>query len=292
MPAFRPATWKRTSTARSPTAARQNMAPHSKHGVSGPELMELMRQQAKNFGTRIVTDDIVEVDFQRHPFRAHGLERRSDRSLGGDRGHRRPGQLPGAALGRGVQEPRRQRLRGVRRRAAALSQQAAGRGRRRRLGRRRGHLPDQVRQPRATWCIAATSCGPRRSWPSGPKTIRRSTFVWNHALAEVLGSDAEGRDRRACWRARSTAAARAWKPPACSWPSATRPTPRFLKGQLELTDKKYIVWTVPFRTNTSVPGVFAAGDVADDYYRQAITAAGTGCMAALDAERWLAAHEH
>jgi thioredoxin reductase (NADPH) len=47
---------------------RQTMAPHSHHGVSGPELMELMRQQAKNFGTRIVTDDIVKVDLARHPF--------------------------------------------------------------------------------------------------------------------------------------------------------------------------------------------------------------------------------
>ncbi|MEM9185902.1 MAG: FAD-dependent oxidoreductase, partial [Planctomycetota bacterium] len=66
------------------------------------------------------------------------------------------------------------------------------------------------------------------------------------------------------------------------------PNTRFLEGKLEMTDKKYLKWTVPFRTNTSVEGVFAAGDVADDYYRQAVTAAGTGCMAALDAERWLA----
>ena len=67
------------------------------------------------------------------------------------------------------------------------------------------------------------------------------------------------------------------------------PNTAFLKGQVATNDKGYIKWTTPFRTYTSVEGVFAAGDVADDYYRQAITSAGTGCMAALDAERWLAA---
>ncbi|MEM9659855.1 MAG: FAD-dependent oxidoreductase, partial [Planctomycetota bacterium] len=67
------------------------------------------------------------------------------------------------------------------------------------------------------------------------------------------------------------------------------PNTDFLKGKVEMNEKKYLKWTVPFRTFTNVEGVFAAGDVADDYYRQAITAAGTGCMAALDAERWLAA---
>ena len=65
------------------------MAPHEKHGISGPELMELMRQQAANFGTRIVTDDIVEVDFSRRPFTLVASRRRS-------RAGRRPSSSPPA----------------------------------------------------------------------------------------------------------------------------------------------------------------------------------------------------
>jgi len=118
---------------------RQMMDEHAGQGVSGPELMELMRQQATNFGTRVITDDVVDVDFDAHPFKLTA----SDGST-----HGRPGELSGPALGGEVQEPGGQRVRGLRRGVAPVSRQALGRGRRGRRGGRGGRLPEQVRRPR------------------------------------------------------------------------------------------------------------------------------------------------
>jgi thioredoxin reductase (NADPH) len=70
-----------------------------------------------------------------------------------------------------------------------------------------------------------------------------------------------------------------------------QPNTAFLKGSLPLDAKGYVI-VEPGSSRTSVPGVFAAGDVADSYYRQAVTAAGSGCQAAIDAERWLEAQGH
>jgi thioredoxin reductase (NADPH) len=113
------------------------------------------------------------------------------------------------------------------------------------------------------------------------------TMKWTRALDEVLGDDKAG----------VTGARLKGTVDACNetldvggvfLAIGHTPNTDFLGGQLKLDSKGYIVWTTPQRTYTSVEGVFSAGDVSDSYYRQAVTAAGTGCQAALDAERWLA----
>ncbi len=116
-------------------------------------------------------------------------------------------------------------------------------------------------------------------------------FLWHTEVDEVLGDDTAG---VTAVRVKNNKTGQRADLPVSGLFLAIGHTPNvgFLGGQVELTEKGYVRWTTPARTYTSVDGVFAAGDVADDYYRQAVTAAGTGCMAALDAERWLGHHGH
>ena len=115
------------------------------------------------------------------------------------------------------------------------------------------------------------------------------TVKWFTGVDEVLGDDKKGVTGV---RLRNLQNSSSEEIEASGMFCAIGHTPNtdFLAGQIQTDDKGYVVYSQPFRTNTSVEGVFAAGDVADSYYRQAITSAGTGCMAALDAERWLASH--
>jgi thioredoxin reductase (NADPH) len=109
---------------------------------------------------------------------------------------------------------------------------------------------------------------------------------WNTRVADVLGDDVIAGVRLEDTR---SGAQRDLALGGLFVAIGHEPNTGFLAGQLDLTPHGYVK-VAPWRTETSVPGVFAAGDVIDDYYRQAITSAGTGCMAALEAERWLAHH--
>ena len=108
---------------------------------------------------------------------------------------------------------------------------------------------------------------------------------WHTEVDEVLGDDKDG---VTAVRVKNNKTGAKEEVPASGLFLAIGHTPNSASwtGQVELTPTGYIKWTTLARTYTSVEGVFAAGDVADDYYQQAITAAGTGCMAALDAERY------
>ncbi|MEY2727644.1 MAG: Thioredoxin reductase [Planctomycetota bacterium] len=267
---------------------RQWMPPHGKHGVSGPELMELMRQQAANFGTRIVTDDIVEVDFSSRPFTLKTLSGTQFTS------HSVIIATGARANYLGLPSEERFKNRGVS--ACAVCDGA--------LPRFRNHPVVVVgggdsAMEEATYLTKFASVvhivhrrdSFRASRIMAERALKNHKIQvhWNSAIDEVLGDEATGVTGV---RIRSTTDSSATKVlDATGYFAAIGHTPNtdFLKGQLRTNDKGYIIWPVPHRTATSVEGVFAAGDVADDYFRQAITAAGTGCMAALDAERWLAA---
>ena len=270
-----------------PRERRMLMAPHHKEGVSGPELMELMRQQAVNFGTRIVTDDIVSVDFDTHPFKLTALSGEVTEAMcviiaTGARANYLGLPSEEAFKNRGVS-------------ACAVCDGALPRFRNKPLVVVGGGDSAVEESTYLTKFASKVYLVHRRDELRASKIMAQRAMsdpkieiVWNHALHEVLGNDQHGVTGV---RLASTLDDKVHEREAAGLFLAIGHTPNtaFLDGKLAMTPKKYIKWTVPFRTNTSVDGVFAAGDVADDYYRQAVTAAGSGCMAALDAERWLAA---
>ena len=111
----------------------------------------------------------------------------------------------------------------------------------------------------------------------------RIDFMWNSVVEEYLGDTALAGLRI---RDTVTGAASVLDVTGCFIAIGHRPNTGLFAGQLEMKDNGYLV-TAPDSTRTAVEGVFACGDVQDDYYRQAVTAAGSGCMAAIEAERYL-----
>ena len=269
---------------------RMMMAPHAKEGVSGPELVELIRQQAVNFGTRIVTDDVVEVDLDSTPRKlitsdGTAYEATAIIVATGARANYLGLQSECDYMNRGVS-------------ACAVCDGALPRFRNKPLAVVGGGDSAVEEAEYLSKFAEKVYMIHRRDELRASKIMAKRALdnpkievLWNRTVAEVLGNEADG---VTAVRLNSTVGEDDLVQEISGFFLAIGHTPNtaFLDGKIEMTDKKYIKWTTPGRTYTSVEGVFAAGDVADDYYRQAITAAGTGCMAALDAERWLAAQGH
>ena len=118
------------------------------------------------------------------------------------------------------------------------------------------------------------------------------SFVWDSVIEEILGKSEDGKKSVTGVRLKNvkTGQTTTLKTDGVFMGIGHKPNTELFKGQLEMDGHGYLV-TEGRSTRTRVPGVFVAGDVADSVYRQAVTAAGTGCMAAIDAERWMEAEQ-
>ncbi len=254
------------------------------HAVTGPELMNLMRQQAKNFGTRVVTDDIVEVDFSQKPLRVkpsngEWQEAHTVIIATGARANYLGLESESAYKNRGVS-------------ACAVCDGALP------LFRDKPLVVVGGGDSAVEEATYLTKYGSKVYMVHRRDELRASQImadralnndkiemVWDSVVDKVEGNDSQLTGVTV--KNVKTDETKTIEASGMFLAIGHTPNTAFLKDQVKMKDDGYIEWTKNFRTHTSVEGVFAAGDVADDHYRQAITSAGTGCMAALDAEHYL-----
>jgi thioredoxin reductase (NADPH) len=252
-------------------------------GIQGPELMETMKKQAEHFGTEMIAEDVTGVDFARRPF----VVRAGDASYEGHTVIVATGAtakllgLPAESelMGRGVSTCatcdgfffKDQNIMVVGGGDSAMEEALYLS----RLGRKIDvvHRRDTLR---------ASKIMQERAFKN-PKI----EFVWDSEVDDVHDVD-RGKVTGVRLRNVKTGARSERQVDGLFIAIGHQPNTEIFRGQLELLPNDYIKVT-PGTTETSVPGVFAAGDVQDHVYRQAVTAAGTGCMAALEAERYLEA---
>jgi thioredoxin reductase (NADPH) len=256
--------------------------------VMGPELMKSMRDQAERFGTRFIRDDVTAVDLSKRPFtvrspdetvqthtviiatgaRANWLNLENEQRL--------------AKSGGGVS-------------ACAVCDGALPLYRNQDLVVIGGGDSAVEEGSYLTKFARKVYLVHRRDELRASKAMQDRFFrlakegkmegLWHNVVVDVLGDQAITGVRL---KNVKTGAERDFPCKGLFLAIGHTPNTELFRGVLEMDDKSYLK-TRPGGTHTSLDGVFAAGDVADHVYRQAVTAAGTGCMAALDAERWLAA---
>ncbi len=251
-------------------------------GILGPDLMAAFRAQAARFGADLRTQKVTKVDFSRQPFRLwtggeHGLTARAVIISTGAQSILLGLPAEERLIGRGLSTCatcdgfffRGQEIAVVGGGDSAMEEALF-------LTKFASkvtiiHRRDQLR---------ASKIMQQRAFASD-----RIEFLWNHVVTDVLGSDAVEGVRVQ----HTTTGAEQTLPLAGVFIAiGHRPNTDLFAGSIEMKPNGYLI-TQPGSTATNVPGVFACGDVQDDVYRQAVTAAGSGCMAAIDAERWLEA---
>ncbi len=257
-------------------------------GITGPELMERFRSQAERFGTTFMTEDVLSVDLKSAPFTIKGssLTVQADAVIIATGATAKRLDVPGTRDEEFWQK-------GVT--ACAVCDGAAPIFRNKELFVFGGgdtaveeaifltkygskvylvHRRDQLRASKIMSDRAL----------SHPKI----EIIWNHQLVRVEGENVVGsvtlKNVQTGQDVKKTAG-------GVFFAIGHQPNVSFLEGQIELEANEYIK-VAANSTQTNIPGVFAAGDVQDHIYRQAVSAAGSGCMAALDAERYLSEQEH
>ncbi|HEX8521781.1 MAG TPA: thioredoxin-disulfide reductase [Tepidisphaeraceae bacterium] len=256
-------------------------------GIKGPELMFAMREQAERYGTKIVTEDVLSVDLKTNPFVL------KDSTGATVEAHALIIATGASANYLGLESEGKYKNHGVS--ACAVCDGALPRFRNKPLIVVGGGDTAAEEATYLTKFASAVHIVHRRDQLRASKVMADRLLanpkvkpMWNSVVAEVIGDEEKGMTSA---RLKNLQDGTEQVIDATGMFVAIGHTPntKFLAGQLELDEKGFIKLMDPFRTTTSVEGVFAAGDVADPIYKQAITAAGMGCKAALDAERWLAA---
>jgi thioredoxin reductase (NADPH) len=254
--------------------------------IQGPWLMEQMQKQAEHVGTRIITDHVTKVELARRPFR-----------LTCDSGDIYLAEsliLATGAQARWLEIKSEQKFKGYGVSACATCDGFFYRGKEVAvIGG--GNTAVEEALFLANFASKVTVVHRRDSFRA-EKILQdrlaknpKISVIWDSVLDEVHGSENPLKVNAVSLRNVNTNAITKMALDGVFIAIGHSPASELVVGQLEMKPSGYIK-TAPFSTATSVAGVFAAGDVTDDVYRQAVTAAGQGCMAALEAGHFLAAH--
>ena len=253
-------------------------------GITGLELMQKMRQQSINYGARIKTLTVDKVAFTTNPFRIYTVQEYTETKTV---------IIATGATARRLHMPGEERLwqKGIS--ACAVCDGALPIFRNKVLAVIGGGDSAVEESAQLTKYASKVIVLVRRDVLRASKAMQEKIFsndkieiMWNTLCVEALGEDILTHIKTKNVRTNEESVIEV---NGLFYAIGHRPNTEFLAGQLALDENGYVK-TTPGTTRTSIPGVFACGDVQDKIYRQAVTAAGSGCMAALEAEKYLTEH--